>query len=233
MKIAIHQPYLFPYIGYFQLINVVDKFVVFDDVQYIKGGWINRNRILLDGKPHLFTLGIQKGPRNRLINQVSFSKEIEKDKEKLLNKLEYNYKKAPFYKNTLNLVTEILESSETNISLFITNSLKKVCNYLDIQTPFYISSNLEYDRTLKKVQRVIDIIVRMKATQYINTIGGIKLYSKKKFASHGIKLSYIKSGNISYPQFNYPFVPDLSIIDVMMFNPKEKAKEFLSVFRLL
>lgn len=226
------QPYLFPYIGYFQLINAVDKFVMHDDVQYIKGGWINRNRIQINDSDYLFTFSIKKDSSLKNINARLFSDQFNKEKINFLKIIQNNYKVAPYFFDTYKLLLEILEFKELNISLFITNSLKLICNYLEIKTPFYISSELNKDNLLKGQDRVINISQALKATVYINPIGGRILYSKEIFNRNNISLFFIKSSDINYEYKKEHYIPNLSIIDVMMFNSVEEIKKLLKNYEL-
>ncbi|MDQ0155376.1 WbqC family protein [Robertmurraya andreesenii] len=233
MKVAIMQPYLFPYIGYFQLIKAVDLFVVHDDVQFIKGGWINRNRILVNGSPFLFTFSLKKASSSLNINQRYFSDAFVEEKKRLLRILKASYGKAPYYFEVTKLVEEILEiNPEDDISKLITRSLTKVCEYLNISTPIVMSSKIEKKNHLKGEERVIEINKRLKASHYINPIGGLELYNEESFLRHGVRLSFIKSKPIVYPQ-GKEFVPWLSIIDVLMFNSKENFNELLGSYDLI
>ncbi|MGA1868187.1 MAG: WbqC family protein [bacterium] len=237
MKLALMQPYFFPYIGYYQFINCVDEFILYDDVQYMKGGWINRNRILLDGMPHYITLPIEKkGNLSDMINEkrISSSREIEKAKTKILGQLYAAYRKAPFYKDVIELVNNILNFPEKNLACFLTHSIQEVCHYLKIGTRIMISSDIKKDdKGLSGQERVIAICKARNATHYINTIGGQKLYSKKIFTKAGIRLSFIKTRNIEYLQFRNTFVPFLSIVDVMMFNSVNSITQYLTEYDLI
>jgi hypothetical protein len=233
MKLAIMQPYLFPYFGYFQLINIADKFIIHDDVQYIKGGWINRNKILLNKQAYLFTFSIKKDSAFLNINQRFFTDNFDKERKKFFNIVESTYRKAPFYSNTKKLLECILFTDELNISDMITQSLILICNYLDIGTQFYISSEIDKDNTLKGEERVIGINKCLGSKHYINSIGGETLYSKDVFKENGITLSFIKPKLVEYKQFENQFVPWLSIIDVLMFNSVEKIRELLKEYELI
>lgn len=233
MKITIMQPYLFPYLGYFQLINIADKFVIYDDVQYIKGGWINRNRILLNREAYLFTLSIKNDSTFLNINQRFFTENFDKERKNLLNIVELSYKKAPYYSNIKKLLDRILSIDEMNISQMITHSLKLICDYLDMGTQVYFSSELNKDNTLKGEERVISINKCLGSDHYINSIGGEKLYSREVFKKNDIKLSFLKPRFIEYNQFGNQFVPWLSIIDVLMFNDKEKVQKMLNEYDLI
>lgn len=233
MKIGINQPYLFPYLGYFQLINAVDKFVIHDDVQFIKGGWINRNRILVNGQPKLFTFSV-KGDHSKLnINERFFSAQYEKDRQKFMRILKHAYSHAPYFKQVYNLLDKVLSTSEKNISIMTTTSLREVCDYLGVTTPFVISSQIKKDNSLKGEARVIEINKRLNSTQYINPGGGTSLYSTETFAKHGLRLSFIKTRDVKYPQLGNTFIPNLSIVDVLMFNSRRSANDLLREYDLI
>lgn len=231
-KVAIMQPYIFPYIGYWQLLNVVDTFIIYDDVNFIKRGWVNRNNILNNGKPSMFTIPLIKASQNKLINEI----EIVSDslwKQKLLKTIVSSYKKAPYFNVTNPMIEEIINNNETNISAYIEFQLKKIASYLNITTTIKIASKEYNNRILKGQDRIIDICIQEKANQYINPIGGVDLYEKNKFTENGIKLNFIKSNNLEYNQFKNSFVPFLSIIDLLMFNSAEEIKEKLLEFTLV
>lgn len=233
MKIAIMQPYLFPYIGYFQLINAVDLFVVYDDVQYINRGWINRNQILNNGKPHLFTMSLKKGPSLQNINQREFFEDWENQKQKLIKTLTFIYSKAPYFNPTINLIQNIFENSNRNISSFITYQISQICEYIGIPIILTMSSDLKRNSNLKGEEAIIDIIKIVKGNHYINPTGGRNLYSKTNFANNNIQLNFLQNQSQSYVQFGNKFVPNLSIIDVLMFNSKQKIKEMLHEYVLI
>lgn len=231
-SIAIMQPYAFPYIGYFQLISATDKFVILDDVNFIRRGWINRNRILVNNSDYLFTIPLKKSSQNKLIKDLIIFKPTEW-KENFLKTISQSYSNAPQFKNVFKLISEILEPTEENLSKFIHNSLIVLCNYLNIGTKIIESSTVYENSDLKKEMKIIDICRKENADHYINPVGGIELYSKEEFGTHGIKLNFIKPRKIRYEQFGEKFVEDLSIIDVLMFNAKAKAKKFLKEYVLL
>ena len=229
MKVGIMQPYFFPYIGYFQLINSVDTFVIYDDVNYIKQGWINRNKMLLKNKEHLFTLNLANASSFKLINEI----EIKNNNGKLLKTIDQTYKKAPFFHESFAVVEEILTFKEAKLADFLENSIRKLTSILCIQTNIVVSSNVEKDISKKGIDKVIDICKALNASIYINAIGGQDLYSKEAFAQNQINLKFIKSHPINYPQFNNEFVPWLSIIDFMMFNSKNEIKKMLNEYELI
>ena len=229
MKVGIMQPYFFPYIGYFQLINAVDTFVIYDDVNYMKQGWVNRNRILLKGEEHLFTLNLANASSFKLINEI----EIGKKNGKLLKTIEQTYKKAPFFPESYSVVEEIVTFKESNLARFLENSIRKLASTLCIQANIVVSSKIEKDMSKKGIDKVIDICKTLNASMYINAIGGQDLYSKEVFAQNQISLKFIKSHPINYPQFSKEFVPWLSIIDVMMFNSLEEINLMLNDYELV
>jgi len=229
MKLAIMQPYFFPYIGYFQLINAVDKFVVYDDVSYIRQGWINRNRILLSGKDHMFSVPVADASSYRMIKDTLIHKErLGAFKKKLGKTLLQAYGKAPFYGVTYELVQRVLDSEAVSISRLAVNSLKAVCGYLGLQTAIVDSSVVYQNDHLRAQDRVLDICRKEGAGVYVNAQGGTELYQKDVFADNGIELRFLKPKPISYRQFDNEFVPWLSIIDVLMFNPVEQVRAMLT-----
>ena len=230
------QPYIFPYIGYFQLINAVDKFVVYDDVNFIKQGWINRNNILVQGKPYLFTLPLIKQSSFSKINEI-FINNILYDswKKKTLRTLEQSYKKAPFFKDVYDLVDNVLDvgDKEIDIATIATKSLVETSKYLEINTEFVFSSSIYDNDELSGKTRVINICKKENATSYINPIGGQELYDKVFFKENGLDLSFIKTLPIEYNQFKNEFAPWLSIIDVLMFNSIEEIKLLLNKYEFV
>lgn len=235
MKVAIMQPYLFPYIGYFQLINSVDLFVICDDVQYIKGGWINRNRILVNNHDHMFTFSLKKDSSHLNINKRYFSERIGIEKQSFLKTLKASYGKLERYDEVSCLIEEVLSGNviDQDISKIITRGLKVICNYLDIHTKILFSSEIPKNNELTREDRVIEINKQLHATHYINPIGGMELYSKGNFLKHNINLSFLKSKPIQYKQNGKEFIPWLSIIDVLMFNSRDEVKQLLDEYELL
>jgi hypothetical protein len=233
MRLAIMQPYFMPYIGYFQLINSVDKFIIYDNIQYTKRGWINRNRILVNGKDQLITLPIKKDSDYLNVVERELSESWSKDKDKMLNIIKSSYNKAPYFQETFELISKCVNNSETNLFNFIYDAINILNSYLDIKTPIIVSSTVEIDHTLKSQDKVLSICKSQNAEVYINSIGGVELYERKTFDQKGIRLNFIKSNPIQYKQFSSEFVPWLSIVDVMMFNSKEQIKNYLTQYTLI
>lgn len=234
MIVGIMQPYFLPYLGYWQLIAAVDKFVIYDDVNYIKGGWINRNRYLYNGEAKIFNIIMSNSSPFKKINEIELMGANGKynPMNKLYSTFEMAYKKAPNFKEVSPLIKDILEYKEENLAKFIENSIRKICSYLGLDTEIIISSDIEKDESLTREHRVIDICKRLGATKYINPIGGKELYDKKYFLEQGLELEFIRMGNFSYKQFSDEFVESLSIIDILMFNDKEKIAELLKIYSL-
>lgn len=234
MKLAIMQPYFLPYIGYFQLIDMVDIFVIYDDIEYSKKGWINRNRMLQNGEPVYFTLPLKKDSDYLDIVQRFLAGNFEKEKDKFLRRIEYNYKKAPCFIEFFPLIEEILNFGKSNLFEFIFNSIKLIMGNLRIKTSIIVSSTLGKEiKEMKAQDKVLAICKSLNATQYINSIGGISLYNKEDFKRENIDLLFYRCNDIAYKQFNNEFVPWLSIIDVLMFNAIENVKEMLNKYELI
>jgi hypothetical protein len=220
------QPYFLPYIGYFQLMNAVDKFVIYDDVNYINKGWINRNNILINGKANLFSIPLKDASQNKLINEIYIAEES-KWRNKLLKTIELSYKKAPFFEMTYPLVERIINQDASKISDYIYYSISMVNSYLGIKTDI-VSSSAQYKNAQYRAQaRIIDICLIEGATAYVNPIGGTDLYDKQNFMDRNLEMYFIKPKEISYSQFDNKFIPWLSILDVMMFNSKERIADLL------
>lgn len=234
MKLAIMQPYIFPYIGYYQLVQSADKFVVYDDVNYIKQGWINRNRVLLNNEPDFFTLPVKDASSFKKINETELNpKNYVFWKNKFYKTLDLNYRKAPFFEEAFTLVKNVLDTEDMNLARLASASVSKIMTYLDSTTAFVETAANYHNNDLKAQDRVLDICIKEKAGTYINPIGGMELYSKTDFAAQNIHLYFIKAKPVVYQQFKEPFHPWLSIIDVLMFNNKEQVKSFLNAYELI
>lgn len=232
MKIAIMQPYFCAYIGYFQLINSVDKFVIGDDLQYTTRRWFNRNRILHNGAAFPFAIPIKKDSRNKNVNQRFLADTALGEKVKILKRIKNFYANAPYSSQCYQIIRQLFLNNNNNLFDFIYYSINELSKMLDIKTQFILSSSLDIDRELKAQDKIIQICKLIKTDIYINPIGGKELYDKEVFAKEGIDLKFIKSNYIEYPQFERKFVPWLSIIDVLMFNDIEKVKSYLKEYEL-
>lgn len=226
------QPYFLPYIGYFQLIQAVDLFIVYDDVKYTKKGWINRNRLLRNGADAMFSVPLKSDSDFLPIKDRVVSPDF--NKGKLLSQFRGAYQQAPYFRETQALLDHAILENETNLFRFIFHSLETVCGYLGIASKLSISSKFPNDHSLRGKEKVAALCRCVEADVYINAIGGQELYSKEDFALQGIGLYFLKSRPFEYEQFGVPFVPWLSIVDVLMFNSKERIREqFLPNYDLI
>lgn len=231
MKIGIMQPYFFPYIGYFQLIKSVDVFVIYDNIKYTKKGWINRNRMLQNGKDVMFSLPLKNDSDSLDVCERELSTDFNRDK--LLNQIKGAYRRAPYFEQTYLLVESIVRYKDSNLFRYLHNSIVSTCNYLGIDTDIKISSEIANDHSLKNQDKVLSLCEALGANTYINAIGGMELYSKERFSNKGIDLKFIKSKPFEYAQLGAEFVPWLSIIDVMMFNSAKTIQEQFIEFDLI
>lgn len=231
MKLAVMQPYFFPYLGYFQLINAVDKFVFYDDVNYIKGGWINRNNILLKKSGKLITLTLLASSSNKNINEIV----IGNRSSKVLKTIKQAYAKAPYFYKGFPIIEEIFNVIKpgTLISEIAGLSIVSVSNYLELKVKFEYSSEKYSDtKGMDKAVRLLEICKRNIADIYINATGGIGLYTKERFRNDNINLYFIYNHVKEYKQFNNDFIPYLSIIDIMMFNSAEQINTMLNNYKI-
>jgi len=230
--IAIMQPYFLPYIGYFQLMAAVDRFVVFDDVNYINRGWINRNRLLLNGTAHTFTVPLRGASQNKLICEI----ELVNDDgwhDKLLRTIRLAYGKAQFYPQVWMLMEGIIRHPMRRLDEFLLNSLREIAGYLSLKTEIVGSSRVYGNANLRGQERILDICRQEGAERYVNAIGGETLYDRAQFCREGIELKFLRSRPISYAQGGGEFVPWLSILDVLMFNPQPEARRLLDEMDLV
>ncbi|TVU61484.1 WbqC family protein [Vibrio atlanticus] len=228
MIFSVMQPYIFPYLGYYQLVNAVDKFVFYDDVTFIKSGYINRNSILSNGLAQRFTIPVPGMSSNILINELKFDSNV----KKILKAIQQSYSKAPFFNQVYPLVEGVLMCKNRSIEHICALSIKMVFEYLEIDKEILFSSNIQYDRTLPAPDKLIAIAKALGGDKYINTPGGKSLYSKDYFAGKNVHLSFIETEHYKYTQNNNEFIPHLSMIDVLMWNEKDAVKELLNKYRL-
>jgi hypothetical protein len=231
MKLAIMQPYFFPYIGYFQLMNAVDKFVIYDDVTFIKKGWINRNNILVNGEKYLFTIPIKNASQNTLIKDLELSIN-NKWITKFLKTVNHAYKNAPFFEFVFPIFETIVKTKTKYIKNWHIMSYELIKQYLGINTIIVESSSIYGNQILKGQSRILDICTQEKTSVYLNPIGGEELYDRALFLKNRIQINFLKGDAINYKQFNNEFVPGLSIIDLMMFNDKQQIQELLNQYKL-
>ncbi len=232
MRVAIMQPYFFPYLGYFQLIKSVDRFILFDDVQYIRHGWINRNRILKPGEGWQYIIApLQKHKRQELIKDIQIRTSNEW-REKILRQLDHYRKKAPFYNEIIKLTEGCLTSTETSITGFNAECLNLMCRSLRLPFQVKISSemNFDYSNVNDAGEWALRICEQLEATEYINPPGGKELFDNNKFNASNIKLSFLSPVLEQYNQRRNTFEAGLSIIDVLMFNGIDKTRQMICAF---
>ena len=237
MTLAIMQPYFLPYIGYMQLMNAVDTFVLYDDVAFINRGWINRNRLLINGQEYLFTVPLKDASQNKRINEVRLADDP-KWRSKLLKTVEQGYRKAPYYGAVMPLTEKIVNFATDSIADLVHNSLVELNQYLSLTTRLVTSSPVYENSQLKAQERILDICRQEGATRYINPIGGIELYDKPTFAQADIELNFIQAKRVDYPQFNRiggpdTFIPWLSVLDALMFCDVPMVKAMLGEYELI
>jgi hypothetical protein len=211
------QPYFLPYIGYFQLISEVDTFVVYDNIKYTKKGWINRNRLLLNGMDSVFSLPLASASDFLDIRDRAVSSDF--DRAKLLNQFKGAYAKAPEFRNVFPWLSDLVNHGENNLFEYLFQAILGVRSLLELQTEVVRSSTIDVDPALSGKDRVLATCRALGATVYVNPIGGLDLYDRVEFRNHRLDLRFLRSGPVQYSQFGGDFVPSLSIVDVLMFNP--------------
>lgn len=232
MKIAIMQPYFVPYIGYFQLIGAVDVFVIYDNIKYTKKGWINRNRIADRFSESVISVPLKAGSDSLDVRERTLADTF--DDRKFLQKFTGAYSSAPQYPAVIKLLEQIIRSDSRNLFEYVYASLCHICTYAGVTTPFVVSSSIQIDHSLKGKDKVLALCKALGATEYINSIGGIELYDKAEFASHGVELKFIQANEFVYPRMGGVFIPWLSIIDVLMYNPLDVvSNEIANGYRIL
>jgi len=231
MKLAIMQPYFFPYIGYWQLIHAVDKFVIYDDVNYIKGGWINRNRILINGKPVYITAPLHKAsPYKRICDIVLLSSQAWRDK--LVKMVEITYRKAAYFDEVFPVIEKLIRHEVINLSDYLLHQIQTLVLFMDIKTELVTTSRSYCNDHLSGQARLIEICSFERATIYINPEGGQDLYNPEDFRNSGLKLRFHVVHPLTYKQRVNGFIPYLSIIDLLMEIGPVEIKYHLDEFDL-
>lgn len=220
------QPYIFPYLGYFQLLGAVDTFVVYDNIQYTKKGWINRNRMLANGQATVFTLPLASGSDYSDIRDRQLAADYAP--EKLLARFTGAYRRAPCFQQTLPLLQEVLRHPDRNLFAFLHHALVRTAAHLGLDTEIRVSSTVPIDHDLTGQDKVLALCEALGATTYINPIGGVDLYSQSEFADRSIELRFLEMLPFAYPQLGPTFVPSLSIVDVLMHNSIDDVRHWLT-----
>jgi len=226
------QPYLFPYLGYFQLIASSDIFVFYDDVDFIKQGWINRNKILINDNPHVFTVPCHNASSNETIKDVVVHEDWRRDK--LLKKFRMTYSNAPCFDSAFPLIERVLQASERRVGRLAESSVRQVADYLGLEVDFFRSSDLDVDPSLGRADRLITLTKHFGASTYVNMEGGKELYDKPYFADRGIELLFLTPHLPKYSQYTGDsFHSGLSVIDVMMNVEREAIQSMLRDYELV
>lgn len=232
MKLGIMQPYFMPYIGYWQRIGAVDKHVIYDDVNYIKNGWMNHNRIVLNGEVHCLSAPLIGASPNKLVNEVNVNNNPILQ-GKMLKTLEVAYHKSPYFDEAMSCLEPIIRSEETNFARYLEYQINEICRFLHISTKLIMSSSIEKDNSQKGQRKVIAICRLIGATEYYNALSGNELYCKDDFLCNGVKLVFIRNkGTIRYTQMSREFLSSLSIIDVMMNCSETERSALLADYEL-
>ncbi|ULC60556.1 WbqC family protein [Flaviramulus sp. BrNp1-15] len=234
MKLGIMQPYFFPYLGYFSLIDATDFWVVFDEVQFIRHGWVERNRVQnSDGGWQYIKVPLVKAPRQNLIKDT-FIRFNENWESKILAQLTCYKKKAPYYNQVINLLEKIFEKKNKDITSLNILVLKKVCEYIGMEFNYDVFSQTEMDfsSTIKKPgDWALQISKYYEASTYVNPYGGIDIFDRENFQKEGIGIKFLKNNLDIYNQRNKKFEPGLSIIDVLMFNSPKETKKLIESYK--
>lgn len=228
MRIAIMQPYFFPYLGYFQLIHAVDTFIYLDDVAFIKKGWIHRNRLYFNKKTYLFSIPIKNISQHKSIRETTVSDpEFSHWKKKFFSSLCSFYKKQPYFNEGFEIVNSVFETPFNSIAELAINSIKITCDAVGLNIPRKCSSEIETIHGIKKENLIIEICRIYNCDVYVNPPGGVLLYRKEMFAKHGISLRFIQPNLQAYPAENRDFVPGLSVLDALMCCGKRYTRDYL------
>lgn len=230
--IAIMQPYFLPYIGYFQLLAAADKFIVLDDVNYINRGWVNRNRILLNGQAHTFTVPLSGASQNRFICDIKLVNE-RAWRDKLMRTIQQAYKKAACYPEVSALIESLINYPSLQLDEFLLNSIREIVRYLSLDVEIENTSRVYKNTHLKGQERILDICRQEQADVYINLIGGRDLYDQASFLEQDIQLYFLSPRPVSYPQGQAEHIPWLSILDLLMFNEPPAVRQLLTEMDLL
>lgn len=226
--IAVMQPYFLPYLGYFQLIHAAKTFVLFDDVNFIKKGWIHRNRILTLQGEHMFSIPIVKASQNKLICDHKIF-DVSNFAEHFKKLIESNYKSAPYYNQGIEIVRRILDNLSSDLTDICHHSIEVICQALDLECQLIRSSGLDNDKTLKAENKVADIVQLLSRKTYVNLPGGREIYHADYFQSKGLTLKFIQSKAAEpYSQIIPGFIPNLSIIDLLMSVSANQIKAWIT-----
>ena len=226
-KISVMQPYFFPYLGYWQLLHEVDTFICFDDVNFINKGWINRNKIIMNGQETMITLNLSKASQNKKINEI----DIFGNNESMLKTIDLSYRRSLNYLLLMPILEGILRFEEKNLAIFLANSIHKISALLKINTTIISSS--EFGLPFSGKEKIIPMCKVQNGAHYVNPIGGIDLYKHDEFNAHGLRLSFLQSDILPYSQNSKLFISKISIIDFLMNVAEENWTKHLNSYRLI
>jgi hypothetical protein len=235
MKIGIMQPYFFPYLGYFSIIKYTDKWIVFDVVQFIRHGWIERNRIL---KPEegwqYICVPLEKHKRDTFIKDIRI-RSNELWKEKIISQIQHYKRRAPYFKEVINVLQKAFIYDTVSITCLNTHLLKKICEYLniDLDLSIYSEMNLDIEPVNAPDEWALNISKALNANEYVNPPGGVNFFNRNKYRESGIKLTFLKILLTPYNQNRNSFEPGLSILDVMMFNTPDEINKMIDNFEIV
>lgn len=234
-SLGVMQPYFFPYIGYYQLIFASDIFLIYDDVQYSRGGWINRNRIASQENVQYITLPVSRNSHTKLIKDSFFTSSHLQAKEKIVRILYQTYNKAPEFAKQFPLLEKLILDKEISVATYLSKQIISISELLKIKTQISRSSFLprESSKPQDKTQKLCELASQLKTTEYINSPGGMILYNKEDFLKYGITLKFINPQPFVYGNNQAAlFESNLSIIDALMFCPLKLILNQLSRFTL-
>lgn len=249
------QPYFLPYIGYFQLISAVDRFLLYDWVSYIKRGWVNRNRhSVINGEPAFLIIPVREKSSSKRLRDIEID-DREPWRRRMLKALFLNYKKAPYFESIYPLMEQLIRADTPSLSAYNTSSITTLCRFLGLTTEIVSSTELYRDvedrlavavdqlpgsfpdldiaGLDRMVVRVLALCRQEGADTYVNAIGGRDLYPKSAFDRNQISIYFVQTDEIRYPQGGNTFHPSLSIIDVLMYCGREQTRTFLSRYTLI
>lgn len=233
MTLAVMQPYFFPYLGYWQLIASSDEFVFFDVVQYNKKSWMNRNRILHLNENKGFqyiTLPVTKHAHGSLIKDILINNDL-KWKEEILGKLTiYRNLNAPYYQEVKDLIERIFSLDHKRLIDMSISSTEAVLGYLELKFKYKLASEINFDKRLinEADDWALSICKHLGYRKYINPYGGFEIFDEEKYKENNVNIVFLKPDPIIYNQSSQDeFQPNLSIIDLMMFNDKHKVRDWI------
>lgn len=227
MKISINQPYLFPHLKYFQLIYNTDIFVVYDDVQFTKKGWINKNRLNNNKLEKKIVYPVAKHSQKTTIKDIEIAKNsFSNSLDKIINSIEKMYKNSNEKEFTIDLIKRSLNLNSIRLDEYLIFYIKELCDYLDIDYKILRSSEIEYLRTDDFEEKIISLLKKLNGNYYLNLDGGKKLYTKSKFSENNINLEFISNLYSGNKNLNDNF----SIISHLLNEGKEKTMNYISRF---